>query len=192
MPSILVLPATTNGRPPRFDGPLTPQRRGLEAYKAYYRAVAMAQNPKLQESNPRLVAEIDRWLYEIHHGKPRIQLDQRVNVNVVVYTPDDLLRAGAMVALAEDVQQQQIDLGAVVDGEVTSEASVVEPRATEPTEQSQAQTEATLELPHIKEDSPVESSPIQPDQSAQPGSDIRAIMAKSLAHIGSNDVPSLP
>jgi hypothetical protein len=48
----------------------------------------MATDKELRKTQPRLVAEIDRWLYEIEHGKPRIQIDQRVTGKMMLCADD--------------------------------------------------------------------------------------------------------
>jgi hypothetical protein len=47
----------------------------------------MARDKGFRGTNPRLASEIDRWLYEIEHGKPHISIDQRVTGTITVF-PD--------------------------------------------------------------------------------------------------------
>jgi hypothetical protein len=80
-------PITGLGRPPAQVE--IRRARAQNAWRAYHRICTMAKDKLTRQTNPRLVAELDRWLYEIEHGKPSIQIDQRVTGRIVL-APDDL------------------------------------------------------------------------------------------------------
>ena len=97
-------PLTGMGRPPT-EVPIA-RKRAQEAYQAYVRMTNMATDKATRQSQPRLVAEIDRWLYEIEHGKPKIQIDQRVTGRIVL-SPDDLM----LVTQGEDSDLPMLEAG---------------------------------------------------------------------------------
>jgi len=59
------------------------------AWQALKRIKRIATDNNIFTAHPRLSFEANQWLYEIEHGKPAIQVDQRVTGRIVI-SPDDL------------------------------------------------------------------------------------------------------
>jgi hypothetical protein len=101
-------PLTGQGRPPKDKNLAI--IRGLEAYKAYHRLFTMAKDKAIRAGQPRLVAEIDKWLYEIEHGKPSIQIDQRVTGTIRIF-PDEFKLIESVSDDVIDAEYRMIDTG---------------------------------------------------------------------------------
>ncbi len=84
------------GRPPKMTG--LANKRQANAWRAYVRLANMAKDKDLQESHPRLVMEINQWLYEVEYGRPHISLDQRIASLNIQITGDDLARSQLLLA----------------------------------------------------------------------------------------------
>ncbi len=82
------------GRPPANKD--IQHSKAAQAWRAYRRLINRAKDPELQRENPRLVTEIDKWLYEIQHGKAAISIDQRIQSVNVTISGEELTRRQAI------------------------------------------------------------------------------------------------
>ena len=56
----------------------------VEAAKAYARLSAAAQSVELKKKSFNVWQELNRWLYEVYHGRPKVAMEGEVKVPVQI------------------------------------------------------------------------------------------------------------